>query len=590
MYFITKDDLIQKILNGDVKFTNLSIPQFHKNKALTLEEIFKYLNYVFSKQIPCSNRKLKLAIKNIIKENPDLREISASTLAKYIKIYREKSDSFHGFYQEKGGNKSLRFPIEVEKIINEVILNFTKERESFSPNDAHLIIKDRILSLDTNTKIPSKRTIYRRFKQLDPYLVVKNKKGSKEANRIFKASGQSLISPSLLAIVEIDTHEIDCIILDKNGNVIGRPQLCIAIDVYTRAIVGWHLCMLPPSATKTLLVLKNMLMRPHHGLTGGLPTVVIPDNGCEFNNNALANFCNSFNITKSESQPYTPNNKAHIESFFKSLNESVIHKLRGTTYSSPLHRGDYDSVGNACYTLDTLRDLVNEWIENIYHKRVHSSTQQRPEKMWREASKRFPVLTIPELEIEIKCRTVFRYKINKGQINLKGLRYKSQALATLSFNFKEKVTIYVNQLDLSSIYVQDPFNKNNLIQADSIYPEATKDLTLAEWLEAKEILREKYKFDPDEIKNEETLYLARLNFLQKIQTLNRKNKRFRQAKNDLPQMIKQQEDRLKLTSLNDDKADVRSSNIHIDDVPHLTYDNLPSNLADFFYEEINLDE
>ena len=109
-----------------------------------------------------------------------------------------------------------------------------------------------------------------------------------------------------------------------------------------------------PSATKTLLVLKNMLMRPHRGLIGGLPTVVIPDNGCEFNNNALANFCNSFNITKSESQPYSPNNKAHIESFFKSLNESIIHKLKGTTYSSPLHRGDYDSIGNACYTLDTL--------------------------------------------------------------------------------------------------------------------------------------------------------------------------------------------------------------------------------------------
>lgn len=590
MYFITKDDLIQKILNGDVKFTNLSIPQFHKNKALTIEEIFKYLNYVFSKQIPCSNRKLKLAIKNIIKENPDLREISASTLAKYIKIYRDKSDSFHGFYQEKGGNKSLRFSIEVEKIINEVILNFIKERESFIPSDAYLIIKDRILSLNTNTKIPSKRTIYRRFERIDPYVLVKNKKGTRAANQIFKASGQSLISPSLLAIVEIDTHEIDCIILDKSGNVIGRPQLCIAIDVYTRAIVGWHLCMLPPSATKTLLVLKNMLMRPHQGLTGGLPTVIIPDNGCEFNNNALANFCNSFNITKSESQPYSPDDKAHVESFFKSLNESIIHKLKGTTYSSPLHRGDYDSVGNACYTLDTLRDLVNEWIENIYHKRVHSGTQQRPEKMWDDASKILPPLTIPKLEVERKCRTVFRYKISKGQINLKGLRYKSHALATLNSHFKEKVTVYVDQLDLSTIYVQDPFNKSNLIQADSIYPDATKDLTLAEWLEAKEIIREKYKSDPNEIKNEDLLHLARLNFLQRIQTLNRKNKRFRQAKSDLPQMIKQQEDRLKLTNLNDEKADVRSFNIHIDDVPPLRYDNLPSNLADFFYEEINLDE
>ncbi|MHA3104301.1 DDE-type integrase/transposase/recombinase [Acinetobacter sp. ANC 3791] len=590
MYFITKDDLIQKILNGDIKLTNLSIPQFHKNKALTIEEIFKYLNYIFSNKIPCSIKHLKIAIINITKENPDLRKISASTLARYIKIYRDNSDSFHGFYQETGGNKSFRFSIEVEKIINEVILDFIKERENFSPTDAHLIIKERIKLLNSNAKIPSLRTIYRRFQKVDPYLFVKNKRGKREANRIFKASGQSLISPSLLTIVEMDTHKIDCIIVDKNGNSLGRPELCIAIDVYTRAIVGWHLCMLPASATKTLLVLKNMLMRPHLGLAGGLPSVIIPDNGCEFNNNALANFCNSFNITKSESQPYSPNNKPHIESFFKSLNESIIHKLRGTTYSSPLQRGDYDSVENACYTLDTLRHLVNEWIENIYHKRIHSGTNHRPEKMWKESIKLFPVLTIPELEIESKCRTVFRYKINKGQINLKGLRYKSQALATLNYRFKDKVTIYVNQLDLSSIFVQDPFNKNNLIQADSVYPEATKELTLTEWLEAKEILREKYRTDPDEIKNEELLHLARLNFLLKIQNLNKKNKRFKQVKNDLAMMIKNQEDRLNLANLNDEKFDDYSSKDDVEITHHLTYENLPTNLTDFFYEEINFDE
>lgn len=590
MHFITKDNLIQKILNGDIKLTNLSIPQFHKNKALTIEEIFKYLNYIFSNKIPCSIKHLNVAIINITKENPNLRKISASTLARYIKIYRDNSDSFHGFYQGTGGNRSLRFPIEIEEIINEVIFDFIKEKEKFSASDAHLIIKDRILSLNLNAKIPSERTISRRFERFDPYIIVKNKNGSKQANRQFKASGESLISFGLLAIVQIDTHEIDCIILDKSGNVLGRPQLCIAIDVYTRAIVGWHLCMLPPSATKTLLTLKNMLLRPHLGKIGGLPTVIIPDNGCEFNNNALANFCNNFNITKSESQPYSPNNKAHIESFFRSLNKSIIHKLKGTTYSSPVHRGDYDSVGNACYTLDTLRDLVNEWIENIYHKRIHSGTNQRPEKMWQEASKIFPILTIPELEIERKCRTVFRYRISKGQINLKGLRYKSQALATLNYHFKDKVTIYVNQLDLSSIYIQDPFDKNNLIQADSIYPEATKDLTLAEWLEAKEILREKYKYDPNEIKNEELLYLARLNFLLKIQTLNKKYKRFRQVKNDLQMMISQQENRLNLANSNNDEIDVLSSTNHIEEVTHLTYDNLPTDLTDFFYEEINFDE
>lgn len=590
MHFITEYNLINKILNGDIRLTTLSIQQLHKNQALTIEEISKYLTYIFSNKIPCTNKKLKNAILKLRQENPNLREISVSTLARYIKKYRDDANSFNSFYRETGGNKHLRFSIEVENIINEVILEFIKERENFSPNDAYLIIKDKVSSLNMNTKIPSQRTIYRRFQRLDPYIFIKNKRGPRDASKIFKASGQSLNSLSLLAIVEIDTHEIDCIVVDRNGNILGRPQLCIAIDVYTRAIVGWHLCMLPASATKTLLALKNMLMRPHQGKTGGLPTIIIPDNGCEFNNNALANFCNNFNITKSESQPYSPNNKAHIESFFKSLNDSVIHKLRGTTLSSPKQRGNYDSVENACYTLELLRDLINEWIENIYHKRVHSGTQQRPEKMWKEASKTFPILTVPLLEVERKCRTVFRYRINKGQINLKGLRYKSQALATLNYHFKEKVTIYVDQLNLSSIYIQDPLNQNNLIQADSIYPNATKDLTLAEWLEAKEILREKYNTDPHEIKNEEILYLARLNFLLKIQNLNKKNKRFRQVKNDLETMIADQENRLNMTKVTLEMHQNLSSSNHQEVIQQLTYDNLENDLTDFFYEEINLDE
>lgn len=210
--------------------------------------------------------------------------------------------------------------------------------------------------------------------------------------------------------------------------------------------------------------------------------------------------------------------------------------------------------------------------------------------MWKEATKIFPVLTIPELEIERKCRTVFRYTISKGQINLKGLRYKSQALATLNKRFKEKVTVYVDQLDLSSIYIQDPFDEYNLIQADSIHPEATKNLSLAEWLEAKEILREKYRSDPEEIKNEELLFLARLNFLLKIQTLNNKKTRFRQVKNDLPMMISNFENRLNLANLTKETVAVSNADINIEIDSHLTYDNLPPDLTDFFYEEVNFDE
>lgn len=589
MYFINKSDLINKIINGDMELTSIYLPDKNKNQILEIHEINKYLEYIFQNKIPCSTKKLKLAIEIIIERNPSLKKISASTLARYIKKFKEGSNTYSKFNHTSNGNKSLRFSLEIEQIITDVIFQIIIKKESFNPSDAYLMIKEKIIALNCNAKIPSLRTIYRRFNRLDPYLVTKYKKGSREAKKNFHASGQSINSPNLLTIIEIDTHMIDCILIDKYGNTLGRPYLSAAIDIYTRAIIGWQLCMLPPSATKTLLTLKDMLLRPHRGLMGGIPTIIIPDNGCEFNNNALANFCNNFNITKSESQPYEPNNKPHIEGFFKTLNQNFIHKLKGTTYSSPKERGDYDSVKNACYTIENLRDLLNEWIENIYHKSIHSGTNQRPEKMWNEASKIFPNFIIPKIEIEKKCRSVFQYKIHKGQINLKGLRYKSHALSTLHNHFKEKVTIYVNTLDLSSIYIQDPYDSNNLIQADSIFPEATQNLSLAEWIEAKTILREKYKVDPDEIKNEELLFLARINFLHTIETLNKRNKRFRQIKNDLPQLIKHAEDKLNLTVESDQKEEI--NNITNDSFEtDMTSSFSPALLANFFYEEVNFDD
>ena len=85
MYFITKDDLMKKILYGDIKLTTLSVPLLHKNQKLTIEEIFQYIDYIVSNKIPCSIKHLNFAIINITQENPSLRKIAASTLARYIK-------------------------------------------------------------------------------------------------------------------------------------------------------------------------------------------------------------------------------------------------------------------------------------------------------------------------------------------------------------------------------------------------------------------------------------------------------------------------------------------------------------------------
>lgn len=371
------------------------------------------------------------------------------------------------------------------------------------------------------------------MERFDPYLKIRNKKGKILADKLFTSSGQSLISPGLMSIVEIDTQQVDCIIVDENGSTLGTPWICIIIEVYTRAIVGWHICMLAPCSIKTIHALKSMICAPSRGKMGGIPTHIIPDNGVEFKNNTIDNFCNTFNITKCESESYKPDNKPHIERFFLTLNHNVYHKLRGTTLSSYEKRGEYNSEKLACYTLNEISEFTEDFIENIYHRSIHSATGERPASHWKKAEKYCAPLYVSEIEAEQKCRHVYRYKINKGQINFKGLRYKSHALATLGYKFKEKVTVYVDHMDLSHIFIQDPYDNSNIIRADSILKEYTENMSLDEYLEAKEELKKYYKTDINEIKNENLLFLARLLFVQKIRGESKRKRRHKKIDDEL---------------------------------------------------------
>ncbi|MFL9491515.1 transposase [Acinetobacter baumannii] len=537
MHFITFDSLISKISTKEIIYNSLYINKLHPNHRTPIEDISKYLNYFFENNISCSKKHLRIAIEQISLIYPEIKIISDSTFARYIKKYRDNFSSYEVFYAKPTGNTSLRFPIYIENIITEVLLEIIKEKGCFTAIDAHLEIKGKILQIDKDATIPTLRTIYRRLERSDPYQKIRNKKGKRFSDKLFRASGQSLISTGLMSIVEIDTQPVDCKIIDENGILLGTAWICIIIEVYTRVIAGWHVCTLPPCSIKTLHALKNMISAPTKNKMGGIPTHLIPDNGTEFKNNTLANFCNAFKITKCESETYRPDNKPHIERFFRTINHNVFHKLSGTTHSSYDKRGEYNSEKLACYSLDQIRQLTEEFIENIYHKSIHSATGERPATHWNKSKKLCAPLYVSEIETEHKCRHVYRYKISKGQINFKGLRYKSHALATLEYKFKGKVTVYVNHLKLCHIFIQDPYDASNLIRADSILKKYTENLSLDEYLQSKVLLREYYKLDIQEIENEDLLFLGRLHFSRNIRALNKQGRKFKSVDDDISPLI-----------------------------------------------------
>ena len=486
-----------------------------------------------------SHKKIGAVIPEIAKKIDDPFPPSTSTVVRWVRRYLENDHNLLNLYKERPGNKYFRFTAQMEQIIfsaiDEVI---NDETLALTVQNIEVSINQKMLEQDMKEEPPSTRTIQRKLKLYDPYILIKGNEGAHTARQLLKAAGRKTKSPFILSLVEIDTHILDIIIIDSTTKLpLGRPYLSCAIDVHTRAIVGYYICMLPPSATTTLALLKNMLLRPSQNLPGGIPSLIVPDNGVEFKNSALSHICNHLKITIQPAQNRNPDNKAHIERFFGTLTFGIIQQLPGTTYSNPKARGDYDSKKHASVTLENLKSYVDEWIHNIYHCSIHSMTGRAPMLFWEDTSQSCPPLTISTDEVDIIARRPISRKIHKGQVKFEYLTYFSHALATLEANGLTDVTVMIDELNLEHVYVKHS-SIDEVIRADSTEPDYTKNLSLQEHLEIRKELKLISQADKQRLGKHRVWY-ARWKLYERIQKdACSKNKKLKQLKLELPETLK----------------------------------------------------
>lgn len=383
IYSISIEKFTEKYHSGEIKLNgDLSDSVLSKEKTRDLLRKQEYIKTVLnSVSHPYSHPNVYKTIIDVSRRIKDHSPPSPRSVMRWIKLYLDNDKDLYVLNKIKPGNKFLRFNIEIEQIITLAIREcYLEPKEHRSSIDVIAFIKAKMLEQDINVnQCPSLRTIQRRIKQLDPYVVIRAKKGARIANTTFKAAGIKKESPFVMAIVEIDTHYLDIFIIDEESkDVMGRPFLTCAIDIFTRCIVGWYLSMLPVNASSTLATFKDMLNRPHNGLPGGIPALIIPDNGVEFKNNTMSKICCELGITIQPAQNRTPDDKAKIERFFGTITHNLIQKIRGTTFSNPREKADYDPQKNASITLAKLRSYLTEWIDEIYHKTIHSSISRAP--------------------------------------------------------------------------------------------------------------------------------------------------------------------------------------------------------------------
>lgn len=469
---------------------------------------------------PRSLKRLEKLIPVLAAEFADADPPAPRTVAWWVQKYFQESKAVTAFMPRGHlrGNRTLRFSPQVEMLITEGIQQVYLLPERRHAKDVLAYLVGKLAEqglLDARSaviKLPSLRTIERRIKDLDPYVITMAKRGKVAADRVARAAGRQILSPRAMFLVQIDTHYLDILLIDpETGEAIGRPYLVCIIDVYTRAVVGVYISMFPPSATTTLAAIKDMLTR------WGIPVRIIPDNGVDFKNSAFVRLCGLLGIIIVPAEIRDPNDKAHIESFFRTLTYFLTQKLTGTTFSCPIDRGEYDSRRRATLMLERLQEYILEWINEVYHKTIHTRTGRAPILAWDDATKGWLAPTFSTEEINAIARWPWERSIHKGRVLIDGIEYFSHALATLEAMGEARVTVLVDELDLHTVYVEHPSERGTLILAESTNPDYTQGLTWYAHQEVKKLRKEMTKSDLQRL-GQYAYLLAWWRLLEKIQT------------------------------------------------------------------------
>lgn len=406
-----------------------------------------------------------------------------ATIYKWLEKYETYGtmSSLGTSYKNSGGKNKGRLNESVETVIESVIKKLYLNKQQFPFLTIYREIEKECQYIGET--LPTQNTIRNRINNLNPKLIAKERKGlSVRDTRGTPGKFPDVKMP--LDVIQIDHTKVDIMLVDENTREnIGRPNITVAIDVYSRMIYGFYISLDPINFFSVGQCLLNAILPKdefirHCNIQGewpvfGLPRRVMMDNAKEFRSVALQKFCQEYRIEDMYRPVARPEFGGAIERVI-GTHMKQVHELPGTTFSNVRQRGTYESEKNATMTISELEQWYLDFVINVYHKTEHRSIGMTPEEKFYQGLLGVGDGTIPFLpsvpantiKLRMALLPTFERTVQKNGITIDYITYFSETLRKwiiptlykkISKNLRSMLLICRRDpRDISKLYVYDP--------------------------------------------------------------------------------------------------------------------------------------
>lgn len=322
--------------------------------------------------------------------------------------------------------------------------------------------------------IPSMSSVRQRLMQRDPKELLLKKSGQDAASQKHQARpGKKEVSRPL-QITQMDHTLVDVILVDDlERKPLGRPWLTVIVDLYSRVILGYYLCLHAPSAVSVSCAITHAAFPkftflsklgideskyPHYGV----PEVIGIDNAKEFKSIKFERACHANKIDPQWRPLGKKHYGGHVERLFGTLMIGAVHLLPGTTYSNVVKRRGQDSDKAAVMGFGEF----SKWLARqvcIYHGRIHSQLGMSPAEKWKAYFRKadggisFPPMVADPIRFRLDFMPENHRNISPEGIKLNGHLYWCSSLTQYVGRGKFKVKFDPFSLKTIWVYIEGEY-------------------------------------------------------------------------------------------------------------------------------------